>query len=423
MLKTALQLRDYSAKSFLSRSLLILLLTTLMMTTGLQLATHADTHALLFTPDAIKDPGSFAVKLQDRRAGVSKSIAAKLSEETHLLLNKYDGVNVPSLALQNALVSELNRLLQTTALYDVKLFADIQLSEQTRALITKTPKNPEALVRLNRFVLADAYPYELSSPSKQQPPQYLTGIEACRENLRQIMAAREDYRDFNANAEPQWLSDLSPRHVEKETLICPADATAGTPGVLTPEAADPRLPCSYLYEIRPSEKANQQWLLAHEGDMRPIIRCEHHFLNLSVGGKLYRNGPQRDIYSSNKTNLSLLVDFMQDLRTELGAEFLRDPEGRTRLKKEAEKLIIKELVPRIRINLAGEVYSELEKQLGKDVLNTPAGMDIFKDVMGQVLETLEKKIHTHLQAEIGEEFLKTQEGNDILQQLSALTSK
>ena len=30
--------------------------------------------------------------------------------------------------------------------------------------------------------------------------------------------------------------------------------------------------------------------------MLPIVRCEHHLLNLSVGGKLYRNGPQREIY-------------------------------------------------------------------------------------------------------------------------------
>ena len=75
------------------------------------------------------------------------------------------------------------------------------------------------------------------------------------------------------------------------------------PGVLTEDASDPTLPCSYLYEIRPSEKEEQQMLWTPEGGMIPIVRCEHHRLNLSLGGKLYRNGPQRDIYNSNKIGI------------------------------------------------------------------------------------------------------------------------
>ena len=63
--------------------------------------------------------------------------------------------------------------------------------------------------------------------------------------MRQIKIARDSYRAANADTDPQWLSELSPEYLEKKMLICPADATDRTPGVLT-EGGDPTLPRSYL---------------------------------------------------------------------------------------------------------------------------------------------------------------------------------
>ena len=108
-------------------------------------------------------------------------------------------------------------------------------------------------------------------------------------------------------------------------------------GVLTDGAEDPTLPCSYLYEFRPSEKSTQEILLANEGDMLPIVRCEHHLLNLSVGGKLYRNGPQREIYKGKRQKLAVLQlngsgDVYAQLKAQLGADFLKSPEGKDLLK-------------------------------------------------------------------------------------------
>ena len=320
-----------------------LLLATLLMVIGLQLPLHAGTNQLLFDMDAITDPGSLAVKLQDTRAAVSKSIAGQLSEDTQWLLIGYDGVSSLSLDLQQALLADLNRLLQTNSLYDAQLFGDIQLSEQTQVLIAQNPQSGEALVRLNHSLLADAYPYELASVSGQHTLEDSVGIEACRENLRQIKLARENYRISNTDSDPQWLSDLSPEYIDEKLLLCPADATAGRPGVLTEGAADPTLPCSYLYEARPSEKADQEILWTHEGGMTPIVRCEHHHLNLSLNGKLYRGGPQRGIYTSNKTEMSLLDDFVRDLRTQHGEAFLKAQEGRTQLKQATEELILSKI--------------------------------------------------------------------------------
>ena len=397
-----------------------LLFVTLLTAMCLQLPLHADTNQFLFDMDAIKDPGSLAVKLEDTRAPVSQLIASQLSEDIQWLLVGYDGASNPSPKLQKALLADLNRLLQAGPLYDPELFADIELSEQTQALIAQNPQSGEALVRLNRSLLADAYPYELASLSEEHIAKDSKSIETCRENLRQIKRALEDYRAANADAYPQWLSELSPQYLEKEMLLCPADPTAGVPGVLTEGASDPTLPCSYLYEFRPSEKRNQENLLIQEGNMTPIVRCEHHRLNLSVGGKIYRNGPQRGIYTSNKTGFSLLDDFMKDLRAQHGDAFLKTQEGREQLKQATEELILKEVAPKLLSAFEKEIVSQIEAQLGKGILKTPMGMEILKQAIPQMRDQIKEQLQSQLEAQLGAEFLKTAEGEDIRQQLSAL---
>jgi len=419
MLKMIGRLKTHYLRLHLQGKTITLLFTTVLMAMCLQLTLHAGTSQFLFDMDAIKDPGSLAVKLEDTRAPVSQWIASQLSEDIQWLLVGYDGVSDPSPKLQEALLSELNRLLQAGSLYDAQVFADIELSEQTQALIAQNPKGGEALVRLNRWLLADAYPYELASLSAQQDSEDPKGIETCRENLRLIKLALEKYRAANAGADPQWLSELSPEYLDKKVLLCPADATAGVPGVLTEGAADPTLPCSYLYELRPSEKTDQVNLLLQEGDMLPIVRCERHLLNLSAGGKLYRSGPQRGIYTSNKTGFSVLNDFMQELRAQHGEAFLKTQEGRRELKQATEKLIIKQLVPAFLNAFEKEVYTQLEAQLGKGILNTAIAVDILKQATVQIRDQVKAQLQSQLEAHLGAEFLKTEEGQDILEQLSA----
>ena len=415
MLKMIRRLKTHYLRLDLQGKTITLLFATVLMAMGLQLPLHAGSNQFLFDMDGIKDPGSFAVKLEDTRAPVSQLIASQLSEDIQWLLVGYDGASDPSAKLQEALLADLNRLLQAGPLYDAELFADIELSEDTQTLIAQNPKGGEALVRLNRALLAAAYPYELAQDAK-----HFNEIEACRENLRQIKLAREKYQIANADADPQWLSELSPQYLDNKVLLCPADATTGVPGVLTEGAADPTLPCSYLYEMRPSKKADQETLWMQEGDMTPIVRCEHHLLNLSVGGKLYRNGPQRGIYTTNKTGFSVLNDFMQELRAQHGEAFLRTQEGRQKLKQATEKLIIKQLVPKMLSAFKKEIYTQLEAQLGKSILKSSMGMDILKQATGQVKDQIKEQLQSQLEGQLGAEFLKTEEGQDIRQQLSVL---
>lgn len=423
MLKMIGRLKTHYLRLHLQGKTITLLFTTVLMAMCLQLTLHAGTSQFLFDMDAIKDPGSLAVKLEDTRAPVSQWIASQLSEDIQWLLVGYDGVSDPSPKLQEALLSELNRLLQAGSLYDAQVFADIELSEETQALIAQNPEEGEALVRLNRWLLADVYPYELASLSEQQDSEDAKGIETCRENLRQIKLARDNYRAANADTDPRWLSELSPEYLEKEVLLCPADATAGVPGVLTEGASDPTLPCSYLYELRPSKKGDQEILWMQEGDMTPIVRCEHHRLNLSAAGKIYRNGPERTIYNSNKTEFSALSDFLRDLRSQHGENFLKTQAVREKIKTATETLVLKhvpKVLNRMEVGILEQVKPELEAQLGKGILETQMGMDILQQVTGQVRDQVKEQLQSQLQSRLGEEFLKTEEGQDILKQLAAL---
>ena len=398
------------------------LFTTLFLVIGIQLPLQAGTSQLLFDEDAIQDPGSLIVKLQDTRAPVSENIASQLSEDMQWVLLGYNGTSPPSAQQQEVLLSDLNQLLQGGSLYDVQRFANIELSEQTQMLIAENPKSGEALIRLNRCLLSDAYPHELASLSAQQSSEASKGIETCRDNLRQIKRARDDYRAANADADPQWLSDLSPQYLDEKVLLCPADPTVGVPGVLTENASDPTLPCSYLYEIRSSEKDGQHMLWTQEGNMVPIVRCEHHRLNLSLSGKLYRNGPQRGIYESNKMGISALADVMRDLRKQHGDAFLQTQEGREKLKQATEEIVLEKFVPKLLSALEKEILSQIEAQLGKDILKTPMGMDILKKAIPQVKTQIREQLQSQLQAQLGAEFFETQEGKDILRQLSMLLS-
>ena len=370
MLNTILRSKIYTPRFLLSHTTITLLIATLLSLTSV---TFADRNQLLFRQEEFKDPGSLAVKLQDTRAAIPQSIAAQLPDETQQLLREYDGASSPSPALQEALLDDLNGLLQASLLYDAQSLGNIKLSEQTQELIAQNPQSGDALIRLNRFLLADVYPYELATPSEKETPDDSKAIQTCRENLRQIKLALENHR-AEVDREPQWLSELSPQYLEKKVLLCPADPTAGVPGVLTEGASDPTLPCSYLYEFRPEQKAGQEFLLEIEGDMIPIVRCQHHLLNLSASGKLYRNGPQRNIYNKTAKIVKTFSIQTQPSETDLPPQ----------VRKQMEEQLLKggNNVKRniFQINPSDNLQAKLKEQLGEAFLESPEGKALLKQL-------------------------------------------
>lgn len=129
--------------------------------------------------------------------------------------------------------------------------------------------------------------------------QIFEEMRACAANLRTIHAAIKRYEKDKGKL-PDWLSDLVPDYLRKETLFCPDD-----PDYTTVWYPDPKLPCSYSYEFSPARAGTQytggrdiscrEWKtqqLKFFGNVVPVVRCVHHSpeLNLSRDGQVYMSG-------------------------------------------------------------------------------------------------------------------------------------
>ncbi len=65
-------------------------------------------------------------------------------------------------------MEELNNILRQSCIYEKRRFAGVKLEDQTRHLLGQKPQGDD-LIRLNRMLLEDAYPLEISSNRSLQP--------------------------------------------------------------------------------------------------------------------------------------------------------------------------------------------------------------------------------------------------------------
>jgi hypothetical protein len=145
--------------------------------------------------------------------------------------------------------------------------------------------------------------------------------EGCVRNLKVIYDAiqlyKADHRDF-----PNWLSDLVPQYLnDPGVLICPVCKRTGQ--IEMSGLADPKLPCSYLYEFCPVPlgtndapgdpgKTRRDWKerqVEMVGPVVPLVRCRHHgvVLNLAVDGHVYESGPSWEDLLTNRINVAELM--------------------------------------------------------------------------------------------------------------------
>jgi regulation of enolase protein 1 (concanavalin A-like superfamily) len=119
-------------------------------------------------------------------------------------------------------------------------------------------------------------------------------LKPCAGLLRRIYTALKKYEKENDRM-PDWLSDLVPGYLEAETLFCPDDKSHKSS-----YWPDPELPCSYCYELNPTQLGGRppldKTMLHYKtlqrglfGDVVPIVRCFHHgrVLNLAWDGRIY----------------------------------------------------------------------------------------------------------------------------------------
>ncbi len=109
-----------------------------------------------FTVDSIADITLLARKLRgaSEKKKVFMHVKSHLSPATSdILFGGHGGLE----EARAAVVEDLNRLIQNGPIYDSNLFEGVRLSPETKNLLKQNPKGKD-LVRLNRFLLVDAFP-------------------------------------------------------------------------------------------------------------------------------------------------------------------------------------------------------------------------------------------------------------------------
>lgn len=116
----------------------------------------------VFTAADLIDLPSLAAKLKQPTDPVSTYVASRLSTTTTAALGAYQPTNAVTVTnLQTSLVADLNAIIQGASIYDTNRFASVGLRTETKLVLAQDPQG-NALLRLNRLLLEDAYPLEIS---------------------------------------------------------------------------------------------------------------------------------------------------------------------------------------------------------------------------------------------------------------------
>ena len=122
----------------------------------------------------VLNPASFLLRMEHpaETDGVSLYISTNLSSGTKDLLAQHTGWNSE---LQQPLLKDLNRIIQSGPIYESQRFANANLSAEALKLIEEKPDGKD-LVRLNRLLLHDAYPFEIAKKKQFKLPEELTPV-------------------------------------------------------------------------------------------------------------------------------------------------------------------------------------------------------------------------------------------------------
>jgi len=128
--------------------------------------------SLLFTTDDVLDWPTFIARLKAGNDPVSRYLWRQLKHATHKQIEAYAGPAPPAAMVRDAVIRDINRLIQEQNIYNPQRFAGIQISPEARFLATNNVSG-RTLVRLNRLLLESAFPGELRPLSGSKSLIYL----------------------------------------------------------------------------------------------------------------------------------------------------------------------------------------------------------------------------------------------------------
>lgn len=128
-------------------------------------------HQSLLSIDDFIDLPSLANKLKQPADAVSAYLADQLSAATRKMLKDCQCLNPVPGPLQITLLKDLNSIIRGLSIYDAERFAGVSLRPESEQLCKEGLKG-DALRRLNRLLLEDAFPLEISRHPKSLNSKY-----------------------------------------------------------------------------------------------------------------------------------------------------------------------------------------------------------------------------------------------------------
>jgi len=141
-----------------------------------------------FLVGEIKDLRLFAAKLTDKSDPISSFLNERFDLVVVQALAAFRRSESAATDLQSALVKELNAIIRRGSIYDKTRFESVRLRFETQQLLCSHEQTEAEVARLNRWLLEDAYPLELSS-------------HTCSCNVAARIVGRS----------PSWFSKMVPR--------------------------------------------------------------------------------------------------------------------------------------------------------------------------------------------------------------------
>jgi cellobiose-specific phosphotransferase system component IIC len=109
----------------------------------------------------LKNLPDFAAKLNQPKDAVSRYISGRLSAATKQTLTEYQNPGSTPASLEPDLQRDLNAIVEGSSIYEDPRFSGVALRGVTKNLSERKPQAND-LARLNRLLLEDAYPLEIS---------------------------------------------------------------------------------------------------------------------------------------------------------------------------------------------------------------------------------------------------------------------
>jgi nitrate/nitrite transporter NarK len=114
-----------------------------------------------FSRGDLMDLPAFSSELKQSTNTLTAFVRTNLSDSTLAALQDYKGPGSDATSLQTNLVHDLNALIGGQSIYDEQRFAGVTLRPETQKLLASNPTGA-GLLHLNRLLLDDAYPREIS---------------------------------------------------------------------------------------------------------------------------------------------------------------------------------------------------------------------------------------------------------------------